>query len=272
MYALQRVGCSSMSLKPEQKACIKYVFDGKDVFVWLPTGFGKSVCYEVLPFLFDKKLGRDNSLVVVVSPLVSLMVDQVRTLRSRSVKASVLSSASSMEKEFIATDADLASNSHLFCAPEALVSARWRQAIEKPEVSSRVVAVIVDEADCVSKWYVEQYLLDVQVYFVLLCVHYLPHAKKGTLLLFYICRCHDFHPSYGRIHELQAFVPKGTPFMAYTATVTHNIREVIQKLEMINCEFVSTSPDRPNIYYEVVPRTDIDADLKVIVNSLKDRL
>ena len=79
-----------MSLKPEQKECIKCIFDGKDVLVWLPTGFGKSICYEVLPFMFDKNFGTDNSLVIVVSPLVSLMVDQVRSLRSRSVKASVM--------------------------------------------------------------------------------------------------------------------------------------------------------------------------------------
>lgn len=57
----KRVGCSSMSLKPEHKESIKYFVDGKDVFLWLPTGFGKSICYEVLPFMFDKKLGRDNS-------------------------------------------------------------------------------------------------------------------------------------------------------------------------------------------------------------------
>ena len=92
VYSLARVGCSSISLKPEQKECIQCIFDGKDVFVWLPTGFGKSICYEVLPFMFNKKLGTDNSLVIVVSPLVSLMVDQVRSLRSRSVKASVMSS------------------------------------------------------------------------------------------------------------------------------------------------------------------------------------
>ena len=90
VYTLARVGYSSMSLKPEQKECIKCIFDGKDVFVWLPTGFGKSICYEVLPFMFDKNLGTDNSLVIVVSPLVSLMVDQIRSLRSRSVKASVM--------------------------------------------------------------------------------------------------------------------------------------------------------------------------------------
>ena len=88
--ALARVGYSSMSLKPEQKECIKCIFDVKDVFVWLPTGFGKSICYEVLQFMFDKNLGTDNSLVIVVSPLVSLMVDQVRSLRSRSAKVSVM--------------------------------------------------------------------------------------------------------------------------------------------------------------------------------------
>ena len=89
-YALSKVGCSSITLKPEQKACIKCIFDGEDVFMWLPTGFGKSVCYEVIPFVFDEKLCRDNNLVVIISPPFSLMVDQVHSLRSRSVKASVM--------------------------------------------------------------------------------------------------------------------------------------------------------------------------------------
>ena len=52
------------------------VFDGKDVCVWLPTGFGKLFCYEVLPLMFEKKLDKDNSLVFIVSLLVYLMVDQ----------------------------------------------------------------------------------------------------------------------------------------------------------------------------------------------------
>ena len=63
MYVLKTVGDSSVSLRPEQKVCRECVSDGKDAFVWLPTGSGKSIC---LPFMFDKKLGRDNSLVVVV--------------------------------------------------------------------------------------------------------------------------------------------------------------------------------------------------------------
>jgi len=61
--ALETVGDSSVSLRPEQKACRECVFDGKDAFVWLPTGSRKFIC---LPFMFDKKLDRDNSLVVVV--------------------------------------------------------------------------------------------------------------------------------------------------------------------------------------------------------------
>ena len=85
-------------------------------------------------------------------------------------------------------------------------------------------------------------------------------------------RAHDFRPSYGRIHEVRALVPKDTPFMACTATVTQNVRhEVMCSLEMIDCEFVSTSPDRPNIFYEVHPRTDVDIDLKFVVNSLREQ-
>ena len=67
------------------------------MFLWLPTGFGKSICFQVIPFLFDYKLGRiesplpQRSVVVVVSPLVSLMVDQVTSLRLRGVNAAILS-------------------------------------------------------------------------------------------------------------------------------------------------------------------------------------
>ena len=84
------------------------------------------------------------------------MTDQVRSLRSRGVKAAVMSSGSGVEKELIATDDNRTNSSLLFCAPEAIVSTRWKEAIEKPEVSSRVVAVVIDEAHCVSKWYAKK--------------------------------------------------------------------------------------------------------------------
>jgi len=58
LYALERLGCASVTLKEEQTACVKGIYERKDVFLWLPTGFGKSMRYEVLPFVFDDKLGR----------------------------------------------------------------------------------------------------------------------------------------------------------------------------------------------------------------------
>ena len=85
-YALSKVGKPEMVLKNEQLTAIQHVYNGKDVSVWLPTGCGKSICYEVLPFIFDHKRGRSegwsvNSVVVVISPLVPLMINQVSTLR-----------------------------------------------------------------------------------------------------------------------------------------------------------------------------------------------
>ena len=65
-YALQCVGCLSVTLKPEHKSCVSYIYEEKDAFLWLPTSFGMSICYEVLPFVFDVKLGPVGSLVVVV--------------------------------------------------------------------------------------------------------------------------------------------------------------------------------------------------------------
>ena len=69
-------------LKPEQLQDVRHIYEGRDVFLWLPT-FGKSICHEMSPFLLDCKLGKfESSIVIVMSPLVSLMVDQVAGLRS----------------------------------------------------------------------------------------------------------------------------------------------------------------------------------------------
>ena len=84
-YALLKLQMSKVSLKVEQRAAMKAIYDGRDVFVWLPTGYGKSVCYQALPFLMDFKRGlmdtEKHSAVLVISPLVALMIDQVKSLR-----------------------------------------------------------------------------------------------------------------------------------------------------------------------------------------------
>jgi len=77
----------SLKLKPEQLQAIRHVYDGKDGFLWIPTGFGKLVCYKTLPFLFDHMersstscSSANSSIVLVVSPLWSLMIDHVESL------------------------------------------------------------------------------------------------------------------------------------------------------------------------------------------------
>ncbi len=134
-FALEKLHMEDLHPREEQLQSIKAVYDGLNVFVCLPTGFGKSLCYQAIPFVMDFKLGRAGtsitSAILVVSPLVSLMVDQVEDLRRRKVKTSFIL---------------------LFCAPEALALPKWRAALETPAVFERIVAVVVDEAHCVSKW------------------------------------------------------------------------------------------------------------------------
>ena len=152
-YALVKLGSENLRLKEQQLLFIRAVYLRKSVFVWLPTGFGKSICYQSLPFVMDNKLGLSrNSAVLVVSPLTALMVDQIHSLRSKGVKCSLITSSSNLGKPLLATESSLTTDSLLFCAPEALVLPKWRDVLEKPTVSERIVAVVIDEAHCVSKW------------------------------------------------------------------------------------------------------------------------
>ena len=155
-YALLKLKMSHVSLKEEQRSSMGAIYDGDDVFVWLPTGYGKSLCYQALPFLIDFKKGlvdtEKRSAVLVISPLVALMVDQVKSLRKKGVSCSIVTSSGDIEKELLATDSSLLSDSLLFCTPEALVRSKWRYAIEDTKISERTVAFVIDEAHCVSKW------------------------------------------------------------------------------------------------------------------------
>lgn len=95
-------------------------------------------------------------MILVVSPLVSLMADQVRKLQGRGVRAAILTTSSDNshvpDVSLIATDSDLASASILFSAPEAMLGSRWREYLQNSCVHDRIVAIAIDEARCVSKW------------------------------------------------------------------------------------------------------------------------
>ena len=98
-------------------------------------GFGKSLCYEVLPFVLGHKLDKQDCSVIIVSPLVSLMTDQVQSLRCRS---DVPSCRLGVDKEYVATNEDLQKSSLLFCAPKAIDLGNWRDVVAKPEISARM--------------------------------------------------------------------------------------------------------------------------------------
>ena len=152
VVALKCVSCPSVSLKAEQRASIKSIYEGKDVFLWLPTGFGKSLCYKLLPFVFGDKLNRNDCLVIVISPLVSLMVDQVQSLRRRSVKCAIMSAGGRVDQEYQGTKDDLMTCSLLFCAPEAIdFSGKWRDVVARPNISERIVPIVVDESSLLIK-------------------------------------------------------------------------------------------------------------------------
>ena len=110
--------------------------------------------------MFDYKLGRcvessRISLILVISPLISLMVDQVINLRTKKVDAAIITSLhSGVPSDLVASESDLKKWSLLFCAPEAVMGCRWRETLETSAICDRVVAVAIDEVHCVSKWYV----------------------------------------------------------------------------------------------------------------------
>ena len=90
VYALLRVGKASINIKQQQREVISVLITC--LFSWLLTGFGKSLCYEALPYVIDYKPRTDRRMVLVISPLVSLMIDQVRSLYARIVPAAILRS------------------------------------------------------------------------------------------------------------------------------------------------------------------------------------
>ena len=136
-YSLSCLKKEGLKLKPEQLEAIRLVYSGKYVFVWLLTGYGKSICYQTLPHLFDykmKRLGNQltrRSVVLVVSPLVSLMVDQVSSFRRAGINsAAILSGNTGVDDKLTASGRDIQEGKFnlLYSAPEAIVGVnRWRQ-------------------------------------------------------------------------------------------------------------------------------------------------
>ena len=155
-YALDKVGRSGICLRDEQVRAMKHVYDGFDTFVWLYQQDLASPCVMSVSHFF--KFGRtgSNSLVIVISPLRSLMVDQVSSLRKRGVSSAILNGHEGIDPSLLASENDFSKHgkySLVFAAPEAIIgSEKWRKIMLTAPLMQNVVAMAVDEVHCVSKW------------------------------------------------------------------------------------------------------------------------
>ena len=198
------------ALRPLQREAIGAALARRDALVVLPTGGGKSLCYQVPPAV----TGRTD---VVISPLISLMKDQVDGLRACGYPAAALHSGLDLD-DLRATERGMLDDRYrlLFVAPERLLAPRFLAWLARAGVRD----FAVDEAHCISHW------------------------------------GHDFRPEYRQLAELKARVP-GASLRAYTATATERVREdIAAQLQLADPLVLVGTFDRPNLTYRVVPRTD----------------
>jgi ATP-dependent DNA helicase RecQ len=200
-------------LRPLQAEAITAGLEQRDSLVVMPTGGGKSLCYQVPP-----ELARRTD--IVVSPLISLMKDQVDGLRECGYPAAALYSGMTPEDVRRIEEKIVAGRLRLvFVAPERLLTPRFLQFIERLNVR----AFAIDEAHCISHW------------------------------------GHDFRPEYRQLAELKSRFPQ-TSIHAYTATATERVRaDIAAQLRLNNPVLLVGTFDRPNLIYRVVPRVDARA-------------
>ena len=189
-----------------QEAVIDMLLAGKDVLAVMPTGAGKSICYQV-PALMMK------GITLVISPLISLMKDQVRSLNQAGISAAYLNSSLTQGQYFTALRyAKAGRYPIIYVAPERLTT----EAFLDFALSAEISMIAVDEAHCVSQW--------------------------GQ----------DFRPSYLKIAEFVAQLPKRPVISAFTATATKEVREDIARLLDLKDPFCTTTGfDRENLYFAV---------------------
>ena len=141
------------SLHKIQLDAMEAFISGKHVMVNAPTGFGKSLIFQMMPYVVDSLTNSllGNSVIIVVSPLISLMMDQVNSLKAKGVCTCYLSEDISIDD--IVTESGEVVPSVLYCSPEgSLNSTLWRKLLLDPSFKSVCIGVTVDEAHCISSW------------------------------------------------------------------------------------------------------------------------
>ncbi|KAJ8070197.1 hypothetical protein OCU04_000586 [Sclerotinia nivalis] len=208
--------------RQNQLEAINATLAGRDAFILMPTGGGKSLCYQ-LPAIVQS--GETKGVTIVVSPLLALMHDQVDHLRKLRIQAYLFNSESTKEtKQQLFSGLSQSKPEQfvelLYVTPEMInKSSTIQSKLDDLYAKERLARIVIDEAHCVSQW------------------------------------GHDFRPDYKSLHELRERYP-GVPFIALTATATERVKkDVIHNLGMHNCDQLKQSFNRPNIYYEVRRKT-----------------
>nr|XP_045593839.1 ATP-dependent DNA helicase Q1-like isoform X2 [Procambarus clarkii] len=202
---------------------------GIDTILIMPTGGGKSLCFQ-LPALISK------GITLVVSPLVSLMEDQLMSLKARGVQARMLSAASTRE-EVNGVHSDMTNpNSQLkllYVTPEKLAkSKRFMAKLQKMHQIGRFARLAIDEVHCCSQW------------------------------------GHDFRPDYKYLGIMHKMFP-GTPILGLTATATSRVIQDVQKiLDIKGCLVLKASFNRPNLFYEVRPKPPVQEECATQLQQL----
>ncbi len=220
------------TFKGEQEKIINSILDGTDTFVIMPTGGGKSLCYQLPALLSD-------GVAIVVSPLIALMKNQVDLIRGYSSKDNIAhflnSTLSKAQQKKVKSDLVEGKTKMLYVAPETLTKQENIAFFSDLKISF----IAVDEAHCISEW------------------------------------GHDFRPEYRKLRDMINEINPALPIIALTATATPKVQDdIVKNLNLQSPNIFIDSFNRPNLYYEIVPKTSKEQVLKHIVkfiNTMKGK-
>lgn len=214
------------SFRDGQEQIVDALLDGRDALCIMPTGAGKSMCYQIPALLFD-------GVTIVVSPLISLMKDQVGSLVQSGVSAAYINSSLSYPQFLrVLSNVEHGKYKIIYVAPERLLTDGFLDTCKKIKISM----VAVDEAHCVSQW--------------------------GQ----------DFRPSYLKIISFVESLANRPIVGAFTATATNDVKEDIKKILRLENPFeITTGFDRPNLFFGVIKSSSKDEKLIDLIRERGDR-